>query len=172
MALTKVQKQKIIEELKEKVAKQKVIIFVNFSGLKVKDLFNLRKKLKMAGNELKVAKKTLMGIVFKKAKIEIEPKKLAGELALVFGYKDEISPAKILWQFTELNPNLKILGGFFGNKFRGAEEIIALAKLPLKEELLAGLVGSLSAPITNFLNVLQGNLRKLIHIISQLKVNQ
>jgi len=169
MALTKVQKQKILDELKEKIAKQKVMIFADFTGLKVKDLSNLRKKIKAADGEIKVAKKTLLGLAVKGAGLEFEAKKIKGEIALVFGYKDEISLTKIIYQFAEANPNLKILGGFLENQFRTAEEIITLAQLPTKEELLSGLVRSVSAPISNFINVLQGNIKGLIIVLAKAK---
>ncbi|MDI6603214.1 MAG: 50S ribosomal protein L10 [Patescibacteria group bacterium] len=169
MALTKTQKQKILEDLEDKIARQKAIIFIDFTGLKVKDLSVLRRKLKMADCELKVAKKTLMRIAFKKAKIEIEIKKLPGEVALVFGYKEVITPAKIVYQFTEMNPNLKILGGFFENKFRELEEIITLAQLPTREELLVKLVGSIQAPISNFVRILEANIKGLIYVLSKVK---
>lgn len=172
MALTKEQKQKIIEELEEKIARKKAIIFVDFTGLKIKELSDLRRKLKSTGNELKVAKKTLMGIAFKKAGLKVESRKLKGEVALVFGFKDEISPAKIVWQHSENNPNLKILGGIIeskGYEFLKTEEIIELAKLPTKEELLQRLIGSLASPISGLINVLQGNMRSFLYIISQIK---
>ena len=169
MALTKAQKQKILEDLKEKIAKQKAIIFIDFSGLKVKDLSGLRRKLKVADCQLKVAKKTLMGIAFKGAKIEVEAKKLPGEVALVFGYKDPISPAKIVYQFAAMNPSLKILGGFFENKFRELEEIITLAQLPTREELLVRLVGSIQAPVSNFVRILEANIKGLIYVLTKVK---
>ena len=167
MPLTREQKQKILEELKEKIEKQKTIIFVDFTGLKVKDFSSLRKKLKANDNELKVAKKTLMDILFKKVKLEVEAKKLPGEIALVFGYKDIISPAKIVWQSSQENPNLKILGGFLENKFFEAERIIELAQLPTREELLAKLVGSIKAPISNFVYVLEANIKGLIYVLAK-----
>lgn len=169
MPLTKEKKKKIVEELEEKVLRQKIMIFIDFTGLKAKDLFSLRKKLKAIVGELKVAKKTLIGIAFKNAKLEIEPRKIPGEIALVFGYKEEISPAKIVYQFSQENPNLKILGGFLENKFREAEEIINLAQLPTREELLSKLVGSISAPISNFVRVLEANIKGLIYILSKIK---
>jgi len=169
MALTKAQKQKILKDLKEKIAKQKAIIFIDFSGLKVKDLSGLRRKLKAADCQLKVAKKTLMGIAFKGAKIEVEAKKLPGEVALVFGYKDPISPAKIVYQFAAMNPSLKILGGFFENKFRELEEIITLAQLPTREELLVRLVGSIQAPVSNFVRILEANIKGLIYVLTKVK---
>ena len=168
MALSRDKKQKILDDLKDKISKQKSMIFVDFTGLKTKDLSNLRRKLKLDDCQLKVAKKTLMGIAFKEAKLEIEPKKLPGEVALVFGYQDEISPAKIIYQFSQENPNLKILAGFFEGKIRQAEEIIALAQLPSKEELLAKLVANISAPLTNFVRVLETNLKGLITVLANL----
>jgi len=170
MPLTKEKKQKIVEDLKEKIARQKAMIFVDFTGLKVKDLSNLRKKLKAVNSELKVAKKTLLGLVFKKAGLEIEAKKIKGEIALIFGYNDGLSLAKMIYQFAEANPNLKILGGFFEKKFREAEEIITLAQLPAREELLAKLAGTIFAPVSNLVNVLQGNVKGLIYVLIKVKV--
>ena len=169
MVRTKEEKKKILEELKEKISKQKVTIFVDFTGLKTKDIFDLRKKLKMVDSQLKVTKKTLAQIAFNKSGLKTEIKKLKGEIAFVFGLKDEISPAKTIWQFAETNPNLKILGGFLENKFVEAEKIIELAKLPTREELLARLVGSISAPISNFVNVLEANIKGLIFVLKQIK---
>ena len=169
MAQTKQQKQEVLEELEKKIEKQKTIIFFDFTGLKVKDFSNLRKTIKAVGDELKVVKKTLMEIAFKKAKIEVDPKKMPGEIALVFGYKDGMGPAKTIYQFSKENEHLKILGGFFEDKFRTAEDIIVLAQLPSREELLAKLLGTISAPVSNFIRVLQGNIKGLITVLAKAK---
>ena len=170
MPLTKEQKQKILKDLKEKISKQKIMIFVDFTGLKVKPLSNLRKKLKVIDSQLKVAKKTLIQLAFKESGLETEVKKIKGEIGLVLGLKDSLSPTKLVWQFSQENPNLKILGGIFENKFVEAERIIELAQLPTKEELLARLVGSISAPISGFINILQGNIKGLIYILAKAKM--
>ena len=169
MPKTKAQKKEILDDLKEKITKQKAIVLIDFTGLKVKDIFGLRKKLKAAGSELKVAKKTLMGIIFKDRGLEIDFKKIKGEIALAFGYEDEISAAKIIHQLSLQNQNLKILGGFFENKFVESEKVIELAQLPAKEELLARLVGSIASPISGFVNVLQGNIKGLICVLNAIK---
>jgi large subunit ribosomal protein L10 len=169
MALTREQKQKILEDLKEKIARQKAMIFVDFTGLKVKDLSDLRKRLKTTDNELKVVKKTLLNSVLKEKGFKTEVKELKGEIAVVFGFREGLSPSKIIYQFGEENPNLKILGGFFENKLREAEEIITLAQLPSKEELLAKLTGTIFAPVSNLVNVLQGNIKGLIYALSGIK---
>ncbi len=169
MALTKEKKQNIVKDLEEKIEKQKAIVFMDFSGTKVKKLTNLRKKLKEENNELKVAKKTLMDIAFKNRKMAVETKNLNGEIGLVFGYENELSPAKIVYQFLKTNPNVKIAGGYIENRFYGSEDIIRFAELPGREQLLANLVGSLSAPMSNLVSVMSGNLRKLVIALSQIK---
>lgn len=169
MPLNKIQKEKIIEDLKEKIKKQKIMIFVGFTNLKVKDIFNLRKKLKEIESELKIAKKTLIKIAFKANKLNLENKKIANEIALIFGYKEEISPVKVIWKLSQENSNLKILGGFFENGFKESDEMIILAQLPSKEELLAKLTGSISAPILNLVNVLNVNIKGLINVLVKAK---
>ncbi len=160
MPQTKEQKKKVVKDLKEKIDRQKLVIFFDFTGLKVKDLSDLRKKLKGDKGELKVAKKTLMSIAFQ----ELNPalakdlKKLSGEIALAFGYQDAISCAKTLWRFAKDFPSLKILGGLVENNFREASEIIALAELPSKEELIARLFYSVKSPLAAINNLLQRNL--------------
>lgn len=169
MALTKDQKQKILADLKEKVAKQKAIILVGITGLKVKDVFELRRKLKEIDANLKVAKKTLIEKAFQDSELAFDKAKYKEELALVFGFKDEISPAKVVYQAGLANENLKILGGFIGKDFNEAESIIALAQLPTREELLAKLTRSLLAPISNLVYALNYNLKGLVYTLSLIK---
>jgi len=169
MPQTKEQKKRIVEELKEKVSKQKILIFADFTGLKVKELSNLRKKLKSIDAELKVAKKTLSKLALGEKGLKLDTKNLKGEIAFVFGYKEELPTAKMVYQFSQENPALKILGGFLENKLREAEEIIELAQLPSREELLAKLVGSIKAPVSNFVYALRYNLKGLIFALSAIK---
>jgi len=171
MAKTKEQKRTILEELKKKIAQQKAMIFVDFKGLKVKDLSKLRNELKQKDSEFMVGKKTLMKIALEDNKLECNPEEMEGEIALVFGFKDELFPIKTVYNFSKENENLKIIGGYIESQkkeFLSAENIITLGQLPGKEELLARLVGSLSAPISNFNNVLQAPLEACLSIIKSL----
>ena len=169
MPLNKAQKKKIIDDLKEKVEKQKILFFVDLKGLKVKDLSNLKKRLKKVDSQLKVSKKTLLDLALKEKKIGLDVKKLEGEVAVIFGFKDEILPAKTAYQFSLENKNLKIIGGYFAGKFVETEEMIAFSQLPTKNELLARLVGSVSAPISNFVQVLNANIKGLLQVLTQIK---
>lgn len=169
MPQTKEQKKKIIEDLKDKIDKTKSIVFLAIDGLKAKEVFDLRKKLKKSDCLMVVSKKTLMDLAFKGKKIDFNKKQLKGQVALAFGFSDEMASAKITYQFSLLSGKLKILGGILENKLFSGEEIIALAKLPSKNELYAKVVGTIKAPITNFVNVLQGNIKGLVYVLTKIK---
>lgn len=85
--------------------------------------------------------------------------KLTGQLGIVFGYEDEILPAKTVWEFSKDHKNIKIVSGILENQFFEAEKVTELAQLPTKKELLGRLIGTISAPLTNFLNLLEANLK-------------
>lgn len=169
MATTRKQKEKILEDLKGLFSLQKAIVLVGITGLKVKDLSLLRKKIKSINGNLKVAKKTLIEIICKENGLDFDKRRFKDEMALVFGFQDETLPAKTVYEFFKGNEKLKILGGYFNNNFKEAEEVITLAQLPSREELMAKLVWSLESPISNFVNVLEGNIKGLIFALSAIK---
>lgn len=169
MPLTKEKKENIVKDLESKIEKQKAMVFMDFAGVKVKDLAVLRNKLKEAKNELKVAKKSLLSIAFKNKNIDVDARKIEGEVGLVLSYEDEISGAKTINQFIKTSPNAKIIGGYIENKYYGSADVIRFAELPGKTQLLGNLLGTLNAPTTNFVGVLSGNIRKLVFVLSQIK---
>lgn len=171
MPKTKEQKRKIIEDLKEKISNQKILIFVEFKGLKTKDISSLKEKLKEKEGVFKVAKKTLLRIAFEELKLKISKKikELEGEIALIFGFGEEISVAKEVYNFSKENENLKILGAFFEGEFIEKEKVIEIAKLPTKNELFQRLIGSISSPLVNLINVLEGNIKGLLYLLNSIK---
>lgn len=171
MALTRKQKQEIIDDLKDKVSRQKAMVFVDFAGLKVKNISNLRKKLKESDSLFRVSKKTLLKIALKDSSSSLVQKidELEGELGIVFGFGDEIMPVKVTHDFALENENLKVLGGFLEGKFIGEEMIEELAQISSKDELFGRLAGSISAPISGFINVLQGNIKGLVCALSAIE---
>lgn len=169
MPQTKEQKKTVVKKLEKNIEEQKAMVFVDYQGLKAQDIFDLRKKLKEKGCNFVVSKKTLFKLALDKKGINYNPKELKGQVGLIFGLEDEISPSKISYQFSKKNDKLKILGGFFENKAIALEDVINLASIPSREELLAKVVGSISSPISGFVNALQGNIRGLVYILSAIK---
>jgi len=169
--ITRKQKEDLVGELKDKLVKTKAAVFADYTGLSVAKMTELRRKLRAAGGaELKVAKKTLIDLALKQAGLKgVDSKEMAGQIALIMGYGDEVAPAKTVYTFGKTDEHLKIIGGILGTSYITSEAVIGLAKLPSKQELLAKAVGSIAAPLSGLLNVLQGNIRGLVQILSQIK---
>ena len=163
--LTKDQKKKIVKDLTEKLKTGKVMIFSDFTGTTVGGMKELRDELRKTGATYKVTKKKLIDIAFKDAGIEADSVGLEGQIGLAIGQEDEVSAAKVLGQFSKKNKNFKILRGVLDNKIISDKEVIALASLPSREELLARFVGSINAPVSGFVNVLAGNLRNFVGVL-------
>lgn len=167
--LTKKQKAEIIDELADKIRRQQILIFTDVGGVNVSDIQKLRRNLREAEIEYKVAKKSLINLALKKVKQDTDVSGMTGSLGLTFSYADPISPAKIIFDFLKEHKNLKVLGGLMENRFLTFEEIKALSKIPSRKELLAKLVVDIKGPISGFVNVLQGNIRNLIGVLNAIR---
>lgn len=170
MPKNKTQKKKILSDLGEKISQARTAVFVNFSGIPVKEINTLRSDGKKQGVSYAVTKKTL----FKKALEEagfkdVAEDSLKGEIAVIVSAFDDIAPAKLVHNFAKTQEKMKILGGIFSGKIVGASEIVALAKLSSRDELLARIAGSLASPLSGFVRVLQGNLRGLVYALNSIK---
>lgn len=164
------QKEEIIKDLADKLSRQKVVIFSDYTGLSVNQAQQLRQRLREQGADYQVAKKTLIDLALKEAGFkDIQTKELNGQISMTFGYQDEVLPAKILYQFSQEKQTLKILSGLVNGQYLSALQMNNLAQLPSKQELLAKLVGSISAPMSGMINVIEGNLRSLVYILKNLK---
>src|SRR5680860_1178714 len=137
MPKTKEQKRTVLHELKDKISRAKSIIFTKYNALTVKDNEELRVKLREENNEYYVAKKTLFNLALKDKAIEgLDVKNFEGRIAAIFGYDDEVSPAKIVGEFKkdkEKTEKIEFVGGILENKFIDAKEVANLATLPSKQ---------------------------------------
>lgn len=169
MPKTKVQKQETVTTLSDKLGRMRSIVFANYEGLSVKDIEALRRELKKEGIEYTVVKKTLLKRAVLEAKLDFDPKELPGNFATVISYGDEVAPARLISSFAKTHEVLKIVAGVLEGKMIDAKATLALSKLPSKQELLGRLVGILNAPISGFVNVLAGNLRGFVTVLSAIK---
>ncbi len=166
--ITKEKKKEIVNELCENISKQEGVFFINFKGIKGNDSGVLRSKLKKGEAKMTVARKTLAKIAFQKEGIDFDPLSLEGEVGFVFSFGDSAGVAKIIKEFKK-EEKISILGGVFEGKNLSAKEVEEIADLPTREELLSKLVGSISSPASGFLQVLQGNTRDLLTVLSKAK---
>lgn len=163
--LTRSQKEELVKKLVEQIKTSKVAVFSDYTGTSVKNLKKLRDELRSGGNSYKIAKKKLIEIAFREAGIEVDVKKLAGQIGVALGQADEVTAAKALKNFSKSNKNFKILEGVLEGKVISEKEVSVLAALPGREELLAKLVGTINAPVSGFVNVLAGNIRGLMTVL-------
>ena len=171
MPKTREQKKEILSDLADKIKKAKSVVFAKFDKLGVKESEDLKKELRAEKSEYYVSKKTLLNLAFKELKLEgFDARKFKGQVAAIFGFGDEVAPAKIVGKFAkEHEEKIEFSGGILENKFLSAAEVAELAGLPSKNELYAKVVGSLNAPISGFVNVLAGNLRNLVYVLKAIE---
>ena len=143
--LTKDKKKEIVAELNEALDGAKSLVFVNFKGLPVSMVTELRRSLTKENVSYRVAKKTLMKIALDK-RFDGELPALEGETAMIYGV-DALAPSRIVYNFEKTHKeNIKVLGGVFEGKYLGRDGILAIAMIPPIEVLYGQLVGILSSP--------------------------
>ncbi len=168
MAITKQKKTEILKKVSDILKKSKSVVFVNFHGLKVADINEIRQNLRAQGIGYYVPKKTLLKKALLDQKISGEMPVFDGELGMVFG-EDLVAPAKEINVFAKKKKeNLKLLGGIMESAFLSLEEVKTLAAIPGRQELLGQLVGVLSGPARGFVTVLSGVPRGFVVALSQI----
>ena len=162
---TKAQKEQLIATVIEKVKASKALVFADFKGLTVKEVTTLKRELRTSGSSMMVLKKTLLNIALKEAGIDVNGRKLDGQVAVAFS-ADEVSAAKAVADFAKAFKDKKIIvGGSLGVKALSVAEVKALAMLPTQDEMRAKLVGTLQAPISSFVRVLGGNISGFVRVL-------
>ena len=143
-------KKQIVAEIAEKFRASKSTVIVDYRGLNVAEITELRKQLREAGGEFKVYKNTLTRRALAEVGLEGLNDVFTGPNAIAFSNEDVVAPAKILSEFAKDHEALEIKAGVIEGNIATIEEINALAKLPSREGLLSMLLSVLQAPIRNF----------------------
>ena len=162
------QKKKVVEEILEKIEKAQSMVLVDYRGLNVEEVSDLRNKYREAGVEYKVYKNNMMKLAFKEAGLEDFNEFLKGPSAVAFSMEDAVSAAKVTNEFAKANDKLEIKAGIVDGDIIDVEGVKALASIPSREVLIAKVLGGLNAPIAGFANVLQGNMRGLVCALNQI----
>jgi len=139
-----------VDEIKEKFTTAVTAVVVDYRGLSVSQVTELRKQLREAGVEFKVYKNTMTRRAVEAAGLEGLKESLTGPNAIAFSTEDVVAPAKILNEFAKKNDKLEIKAGVIEGIIATAEDVKALAELPSREGLLSMLLSVLQAPMRNF----------------------
>ena len=143
-------KAAIVDEVAEKFQSAVSVVVVDYRGLTVEQVTNLRKDLREAGVEMRVIKNTYLKRAADKVGYEGLDETFTGPTAVAFSSEDVVAPARIMAKYAEDIEALEIKGGMIEGKIASLEEINALAKLPNREGMLSMLLSVLQAPVRNF----------------------
>lgn len=143
-------KQVQVQEITEKFQGAASVVVVDYRGLNVAQVTELRKQLREAGVEFKVYKNTLTRRAAEAAGLEGINDVLVGPNAIAFSNEDVVAPAKIINEFAKKNEALEIKAGIIEGTISSVEDVKALAELPSREGLLSMLLSVLQAPMRNF----------------------
>ena len=143
-------KAKKVEAVTEELKKASSIVIVNYRGLTVAEVTDLRKQLRDEGVKMEVVKNKVMDRAAVNAGFEDLKPTFAGPTAVVFSSEDPVAGPKIVHNFAKTNDQLKLKGGVIDGEVASLDEITAYAALPSRDELLSTLANILQAPIRNF----------------------
>lgn len=156
------QKREVVEAISDKMKAAKAMVFADYRGLTVEQDTQLRNALRKAGVDYKVVKNTLTRFAANENGLNGLDTYLNGPTAMASSDSDPVAPAKVLSEFAKKYDKLEIKVGVVEGKIIDPNGVQALAELPSREVLVARVLAGFNAPISGFVNVLNGNLRGLV----------
>lgn len=159
------EKQILTKEYVARLNASPFFIVVEYKGLKVGHMTELRKRLNKAGAEVHVVKNSIFRIAAKESGVADLNGSLVGQMAVVTGQKDISTSAKVVKTFASEFDKLKIKFGYLNNSRLADSDIMALADLPSIEVLRAKLLGLLNAPATQMVTVLNAPASSLARVL-------
>ncbi|MFI8578051.1 MULTISPECIES: 50S ribosomal protein L10 [Rossellomorea] len=144
------QKKHIVGEISDKLKNSVSTIVVDYRGLDVSEVTELRKQLREAGIDFKVYKNTMVRRAAEEAGLEGLNEFLTGPNAIAFSSEEVVAPAKIINSFAKEHEALEIKAGVIEGTITSVEDVKAIAELPSREGLLSMLLSVLQAPMRNF----------------------
>ena len=152
--LTRAEKEALVSELKEKIENARALFLTNLVGVGANDSAAIRKSVREASGAVVVTKNTLFRLASEGTYAEELLKDLKGTNAVAFAFEDAPGVAKAVHEASESNDVVSLKDGFLNQKPLTAEEVVALAKLPSRDQMLATLLATFNAPVSAFARVL------------------
>ena len=171
--MIRTEKTELANALKDKFSRAQVAIFADYKGLTATQADELRRALRGHKTEVKVLKNNVARLVTKDGALGEQAKSLmegiVGPTLVAFAYGDPASAAKVIHKFAQDNEALKLKDSLMGEKRIDASGVEVLAKLPSREVLVATLLGTMNAPIRNFVGVLAAVPRSLVTVLAAIE---
>ena len=153
-------KQAAVAEIREKLEKAHSFVMVDYRGMTVAEVTELRNQFRKTGCEYAVLKNTLVKLALKELGIEGFDAELNGPTAIAFGMEDAVSPAKVIKEFIEKSKKGTIKCGFVDGEKLDVKGVEALASIPSREVLIARIMGSMMSSVSKFVYALEAIRKK------------
>ncbi len=165
MPLTKQRKSELVAQYADWLRQSNAVVMAEFPGVAAKHLYNLRVKLREMHGQLHVVKLTLFSRALAEAGLPAPEGLLTGSLIMAFAIEDPPAVAKAMVDFARDFETFQIKGGVLDNKIIDAAAVKALAELPPRPVILAGLLGALQSPMSQLVNTLHAPLREIAQLL-------
>ena len=160
------QKKQFVKNFKDILDNVGILVVTHYSGLKTTQTDELRLKIKEVGGKFVIVKNSLMKIILKDHKSKEFKALFNGPVALAYS-EDEVSAAKVAFNFSKDNDKLLILGGMIGDKFLEQKDVLEIATLPSLDEIRAKLVSLIQTPARNIAYALKFSANKLARVFNE-----
>lgn len=168
--MEKKEKNEIIAEVTEKIKKSNALYLMNYSGITVAEVSELRKEFRKENIEYKVLKNTLAKIALDRAAKYPELKNhFQGMVSCAFGYDDAVAPAKIIKKFIEKYKKLELKACYIEDAYYPGSKLEEIASLPTKSQIIGGILGSLQSPISGVVGAINAVMRDLVGVIEAIE---
>ncbi len=167
--MKKDEKEQLVQVLHDELGKSQAFFVTDYMGLTVEKITKLRRDIKGAGGSYQVVKNTLLRRASEGTPAKGIEQFFVGPTAVAIAKTDAVAVAKALVNFAKDNDQLEIQAGMLGERAITASDIQELSKMPPKEVLLARMLGSLNAPVSNFVGVLSAIVSQLVYVLKAIE---
>jgi large subunit ribosomal protein L10 len=165
LAITKQKKNELVAQYTGLMDRSEGLIVTEYSGLNMKQIDELRGKVREAGGEFHIVKNTLSQVAFKDAGYPVSESMFQGSTAIVFAFKDAAGMAKIISDYSRTVDIVKIKGGYLGHSVMNSDQVKTLSELPPLPVIRAQLLGVLQAPAGKLVRTLAEPARSLAAVL-------
>ncbi len=163
-----------VQAITERMQAAQSMILADFSGLTVEQMTKFRSECREKAIDCRVVKNRLAKIACDNAEVAVMKDHLKGPTAILFGMESQVDPAKVVVDFAKDNEAMKVKGGVVDGQFLDSDQVVALSKVPSKEELYAKMMGSINSPLTGVvfgINGVMGALARTIDAVAKQKAD-
>jgi len=165
LAISKERKEEVLRQYADWLKRSQAVVLVEYTGVKMKDLDNIRAKIRESGGEFHIVKNTLVRRAFANSGLELPKDYLVKSTAISFAFTDPASTAKALSDATKGSEFVKVKGGFMSGQLLNAAQVKALAEMPPLPVVRAQLLGVLQAPAGRLVRTIAEPARGLAAVI-------